>query len=213
MLLMKTISCLLTTTKLETADTHSLTKLGGEKFMLAICDGMGSGEKAHRKSETSINIIENFYKAGYDDQTILSSVNNLLNLDGDNVFSALDVSVVDLKNGEADFIKQGATVGFIKGAEGVSKIESNSLPLGVLDEVTPRVTKTVLSPEDYVVMLSDGVVDSLGEEKVVEFLQNTKAKGAQEMADNLLTYAKKVQKNYPQDDMTVLVGKLFYSYA
>ena len=62
-------------------------------------------------------------------------------------------------------------------------------------------------------MLSDGVVDSLGEEKVVEFLQNTKAKGAQEMADNLLTYAKKVQKNYPQDDMTVLVGKLFYSYA
>ncbi len=198
---------------MTSGDTHSLTKLGGEKFMLAICDGMGSGEKAHRKSETSINIIENFYKAGYDDQTILSSVNNLLNLDGDNVFSALDVSVVDLKNGEADFIKQGATVGFIKGTEGVSKIESNSLPLGVLDEVTPRVTKTVLSPEDYVVMLSDGVVDSLGEEGVVEFLQNTNAKGAQEMADNLLTCAKKAQKNYPQDDMTVLVGKLFYSYA
>lgn len=194
-------------------DTHSLTKLGGEKFMLAICDGMGSGEKAHRKSETSINIIENFYKAGFDDQTILSSVNNLLNLDGDNVFSALDVSVVDLKNGEADFIKQGATVGFIKGMAGVSKIESNSLPLGVLDEVTPRVTKTVLSPEDYVVMLSDGVVDSLGEEGVVEFLQNTSAKGAQEMADKLLTCAKKAQQNYPQDDMTVLVGKLFYSYA
>ena len=194
-------------------DTHSLTKLGGEKFMLAICDGMGSGEKAHRKSETSINIIENFYKAGYDDQTILSSVNNLLNLDGNNVFSALDVSVVDLKNGEADFIKQGATVGFIKGVGGVSKIESNSLPLGVLDGVTPRVTKTVLSPEDYVVMLSDGVVDSLGEEGVVEFLQNTSAKGAQEMADNLLTCAKKAQKNYPQDDMTVLVGKLFYTYA
>lgn len=194
-------------------DTHSLTKLGGEKFMLAICDGMGSGERAHKKSETSINLIENFYKAGYDDQTILSSVNNLLNLDGDNVFSALDVSVIDLKNGEADFIKQGATVGFIKGAEGVSKIESNSLPLGVLSEVSPRVTKTVLSPEDYVVMLSDGVVDSLGEEGVVEFLQNTVAKGAQEMADNLLKCAKTAQKNFPQDDMTVLVGKLFYTYA
>ncbi len=194
-------------------DTHSLTKLGGEKFMLAICDGMGSGEQAHRKSETSINIIENFYKAGYDDQTILSSVNNLLNLGGDNIFSALDVSVVDLKNGEADFIKQGATVGFIKGTEGVSKIESNSLPLGVLEEVSPKVTKTVLGAEDYVVMLSDGVVDSLGEDGVVEFLRTTNAKGAQEMADNLLQCAKKAQKNYPQDDMTVLIGKLFYTYA
>ena len=181
--------------------------------MLAICDGMGSGEQAHRKSETSINIIENFYKAGYDDQTILSSVNNLLNLGGDNIFSALDVSVVDLKNGEADFIKQGATVGFIKGTEGVSKIESNSLPLGVLEEVSPKVTKTVLGAEDYVVMLSDGVVDSLGEDGVVEFLRTTNAKGAQEMADNLLQCAKKAQKNYPQDDMTVLIGKLFYTYA
>ena len=83
----------------------------------------------------------------------------------------------------------------------------------MLEEVSPKVTKTVLGAEDYVVMLSDGVVDSLGEDGVVEFLRTTNAKGAQEMADNLLQCAKKAQKNYPQDDMTVLIGKLFYTYA
>ena len=197
----------------NSGDTHSMVKLSSGKYMMAICDGMGSGEKASKKSETSINLIENFYKAGYDDETILSCVNKLLNLTSENVFSALDVSVIDLKNGEVDFIKQGATVGYIKNGEEVSKIESNSLPLGILDEISPRVTKTVLTPDDFVVMMSDGIVDALGEENLEEYLKYMPSKSPQEVADCILNKAKLTQKNYPSDDMTVLVGKLYYNYA
>ena len=197
----------------NSGDTHSMIKLSSGKYMMAICDGMGSGEKASKKSETSINLIENFYKAGYDDETILSCVNKLLNLTSENVFSALDVSVIDLKNGEVDFIKQGATVGYIKNGEEVSKIESNSLPLGILDEISPRVTKTVLTPDDFVVMMSDGIVDALGEENLEEYLKYMPSKSPQEVADCILNKAKLTQKNYPNDDMTVLVGKLYYNYA
>jgi stage II sporulation protein E len=197
----------------KSGDTHSFSRLSSGKFMLALCDGMGSGSKANEKSETSINLIENFYKAGYDDETILSSVNKLLNLTSENVFSALDVSVIDLKNGEADFIKQGATVGFVKTGDKVSKIESSGLPIGILDDVSPKVTKTILSPDDQLIMLSDGVVDAFGEDNLQEFLKYVRTKSPQELADTILNKAKEVQKNYPNDDMTVLVGKLYYNCA
>ena len=197
----------------NSGDTHSMVKLSSGKFMVALCDGMGSGDKANKKSETSINLIENFYRAGYDDETILSCVNNLLNLTSENVFTALDLSIIDLKNGEADFIKQGATVGFIKKGEEVSKIESNSLPLGILQNISPKVTKTVLSPDEMLIMMSDGIVDALGEENLEEYLKCVNFKSPQEMADNILNKAKVVQKNYPNDDMTVLVSKLFYNCA
>lgn len=197
----------------KSGDTHSFSKLSSGKFMLALCDGMGSGKKAGEKSETSINLIENFYKAGYDDETILSSVNKLLNLTSENVFTTLDISVVDLKNGEADFIKQGATVGFIKTGDKVSKIESSGLPIGILENVMPKVTKTVLSPDDQLIMMSDGVVDALGEDNLQEFLKYVRTKSPQELADTILNKAREVQKNYPNDDMTVMVGKLYYNCA
>lgn len=195
-------------------DTHSASKIIGDKFMFALCDGMGHGKTANRASELSINLIENFYKAGFDNQTILTSVNKLLNLGREDIFSALDVSVVDLKNGEVDFIKQGATIGFIKKGEELNKIESNSLPLGILEEVKPKVTKTVLSTDDFVIMLSDGIVDAFGEEEnLANYLKGLPANNPQELADKILNRAKRQQQNYPKDDMTVLVGKIFYNYA
>ena len=62
-------------------------------------------------------------------------------------------------------------------------------------------------------MMSDGIVDALGEENLEEYLKCVNFKSPQEMADNILNKAKVVQKNYPNDDMTVLVSKLFYNCA
>lgn len=195
-------------------DTHSISKLADDKFMFAICDGMGHGKEANKQSELSIGLIENFYKAGFDNQTILTSVNSLLNLDKRDVFSAVDVSVVDLKSGETDFIKQGATIGFVKSSKQIAKIESNSLPMGVLEKVSPKVTKTVLTTDDTVIMLSDGVVDAFGEEDALQdYLMSLPSKNPQDLAETILNRAKSRQKNYPKDDMTVLVGKLFYNCA
>lgn len=195
----------------SSGDTHSMIKLGNDKFMLALCDGMGSGPKATEKSETSINIIENFYRAGFDDETIIASVNKLLGLTSENVFSALDISVVDLKNGEVDFIKQGATTGFIKSGEEVHKIESRNLPLGIVGEVSPKLIKTVLSPEDEVIMLSDGIVDAVGEDVLTDFIHSLSTKNPQEVADELLQKALSTEQGLAKDDMTVIVGRIFYN--
>lgn len=194
-------------------DKHSMLKLSNNKYLLAICDGMGSGKTASEKSENSLSLLENFYRAGFDEETIINSLNKLLNFTSEGVFSALDVSVIDLKSGETDFIKQGAVAGYIKSNEDVVKIDSSALPLGILDDVNIKITKTVLTPDDFIIMVSDGVADALSGEVLEEYIKYLPKKSPQEIADCILNKAKLSQKNYPQDDMTVLVGKLYYNCA
>ena len=191
-------------------DTHSVLRLDNDKFLLCVCDGMGSDETAFQTSSTAIGLIENFYRAGYDSDIIMSSVNKLLNLGRNDVFSALDVCVVDLKNGMTDFVKLGASVGFVKQQEKTSIVESGSLPLGILEEVKPKITKTVISAGDMIVLVSDGIIDAFGsEEKLCNYINNVQTHNPQILSDNILMTAKDMDKGFPNDDMTVLVGKMF----
>ena len=73
------------TGKVLSGDTHSLIKIDDGKYMVALCDGMGSGEEAHKVSDLTITLIENFYKAGFENEIILNSVNKLLSLNNKKV--------------------------------------------------------------------------------------------------------------------------------
>lgn len=62
-------------------------KTDNGKCIVALCDGMGSGSNAEKMSETAIGLVENFYRAGFDSDTILSCVNHLLVGCGNEVFA------------------------------------------------------------------------------------------------------------------------------
>ncbi len=191
-------------------DRHSIERLDGDKFIFAICDGMGSGQEAGEKAERAIGLIENFYKAGFESDIVLSSVNKLLNLERDDIFSSIDVCVVDLKNGIADFIKMGSASSYIRGKEGCKIIECSALPVGVLDEVKAVTKKVVLQDKDYVVLCSDGVNDAFGSDgEFKDFLLSVKEQNPQEQADKILQTALAKNSGYAVDDMTVLVVKIF----
>lgn len=191
-------------------DSHSVERLDGDKFMFAICDGMGNGVKAGQKSETAIDLIENFYKAGFDNEIILSSVNRLLNLERDDIFSSLDVCTIDLRSGIADFVKMGATSSYIRGSEGCQIIESEALPLGIVQDAKPLTKKLVLSDKDFIVICSDGVSDSFGNDnEMKDFLLTIKTGNPQEYADTILNRALTNNNGYAVDDMTVIVVKIF----
>ena len=191
-------------------DCHCIERLDGDKFIFAICDGMGNGDKAGQKSERAISLVENFYKAGFDNEIILSSVNKLLNLEKDDIFSTIDICVVDLTNGIADFVKMGSSSSFIRGKEDCKIIESGALPVGVLPDVSPLTKKVVLSDKQFVVMASDGVVDTFGsDEDMRDFLYTIKTANPQEYADEILSKAIANNNGYAVDDMTVIVVKIF----
>ena len=191
-------------------DNYSVIKLDGDRILFAISDGMGSGEKAENYSELSIALIENFYKAGFDNDIIISSVNKLLNLHKDDIFSALDIGVLDLKNGICDFIKMASPVTFIVSTEEVKKVESTSLPLGIVDDAYPLIKKEVVSSGDYIILVSDGISDSFENDEVFkDEILSLRAKNPQELADQLLERALSKNKGYAIDDMTVLAIKIF----
>lgn len=191
-------------------DTHSIVKINDNKFMIALSDGMGSGESAHKISSVSLSLLESFYKAGMKSQVILNTVNKLLSINAEDSFTALDVSVIDLNTCSADFIKYGSPYGFIVNSSGVRIIEGNSLPIGILDELKPCVYNAKLSDGDIVLLITDGVSDAFGSASdVIDFLRKAPYKNPQALVDDLLTSAINKNNGKKFDDMTALAVRIY----
>ncbi len=195
-------------------DTHSVTKINEGKFLVALSDGMGSGENAQNVSSVSLSLIESFYKAGMDSGLILNTVNKLLSVNVDESFTALDVSVIDLNTRKADFIKYGAPYGFIINDTGVKIIEASTLPLGILEDLKPSVCSTVLESGDMVLLITDGIADAFkSSSEIIDYLRKVPAKNPQALADDILSYALKLDGEKKNDDMTALAVRIFDKYA
>ncbi len=191
-------------------DTHSVARISDDKFLVALSDGMGSGEKAERVSATALSLIECFYRAGLNSDLILRTVNKLLAINSEDSFTALDVCIIDLKTCSADFIKYGSPYGFIVGENGVKIVEGNSLPLGILDELKPSVCTTSLENENMLLMVTDGISDAFGQaDEIIDYLRSVPALNPQTLADGVLKRALELSNGKPADDMTVLAVRVF----
>lgn len=190
-------------------DTHSFVNIGEGKVMFAVCDGMGSGHEAEKMSDTTIGLIENFYRAGFDNDVILNCVNKLLGSFNTDTFTAVDVCVVDLHTGLADFIKLGASNGMVKASGQVQYVCGSSLPMGILDEMKPSISTKALCDGDVVVLLSDGAWDSVGNaDLLATVLSQTVLVNPQIIANDLLDVVLRQCKGQPKDDVTVLVARI-----
>lgn len=195
----------------DSGDTHSLVKISDGKYLMALCDGMGSGNIARKKSSVAISLIENFYKAGFENEIILNSVNKLLSLNNEETFSAVDVCVLDLNSAICDFIKLGATYGFIKRAQETIVIESSGLPLGVLEEMKPHITKNIVQANDIIILISDGITDAFGDkEELVNYINDIEFINPKTIAEDILRHAMELNKDMPNDDMSVIALRVFY---
>lgn len=195
-------------------DTHSVTRIREDKFLVAVSDGMGSGKKAEAVSATSLSLIESFYKAGLSGNLILNTVNKLLAINTEDTFTALDVSIIDLKTCTADFIKYGAPYGFIISDAGIKIVESNTLPIGILEELKPSVCQAQLNDGDMLLLISDGVADAFNSSsEIIDFLKTVPAKNPQTLADDIVSNAIKRNNNSKPDDMTALCVRIYKPVA
>ncbi|MBQ2712064.1 MAG: SpoIIE family protein phosphatase [Clostridia bacterium] len=190
-------------------DTHSLIQIGADRFLLALCDGMGSGEMAERASRNAISLIESFYKAGFESDLILESVNGLLACSCEEVFCALDIVVIDLSEGRADFIKLGAPPSVIRG-EKMQVIAGNALPLGILEESKPSTESVRLQAGDMVVLTTDGITDAFVDVGAIKAsVQRCVTVNPQELCEHLMSESLKAYGGKPKDDMTVVCLRIF----
>ena len=195
---------------LSSGDTHSLIKLDTNRIMVALCDGMGSGESAYKNSSLTISLIENFYKAGFNNEIILNSVNKLLSLSQDEKFSAVDLCVIDINQKICDFIKLGAPNGFVKHRDLTTVIESSGLPIGILEDIKPHITKQYLEDFDTIVLVSDGITDAFyNKQNLQTFINDLESTNPQTMADEIIDRAIDLSNGVCSDDMTVVCVKIF----
>ena len=75
---------------------------------------MGSGEKANKKSKKVIKMLENLLATGLDKESAIDLVNSVIMNDDDEVFSTIDATIVDLRDGSTEFIKVGSCPTYIK---------------------------------------------------------------------------------------------------
>lgn len=198
------------TGSIKSGDSFSVIKIKDGKYLFAICDGMGSGEKAEQTSSTALGLLENFYKAGFDKEIIISSVNKLLSLGKDDVFSALDLCVVDTRLGTGDFIKMGAPESFIKHRDVTDVVDIGALPLGIIQNVEQRAKSVYFTSGDKIILVSDGITDAFKDVGVLQdFVNNITSTSPQSIADQIIQKVLNINKNIARDDMTVIVAKIF----
>lgn len=200
-------------------DSYSFGKLPDGTYMTIISDGMGSGPQAGQESSATVELIEKFTNSGFNKMTAINTVNSIMGIKftEDEKFSTLDLSSVDLYEGEIDFMKVGAAASFIKRGDDIIVIKSKTLPIGILDKPDIDITNKRIINGDFIIMVSDGVVDYDNENAgnfqwIVEFLKKLDCTDPKEMCQKIIDKAKELSGGKIKDDMTAIVEKVYSLY-
>lgn len=204
--------------KYVSGDNYTFINTGDGQYISALSDGMGTGHKACMQSKATVNLIEQFMESGFDKDTTVKLINSILILRAtDDSFATIDISVVDLYEGEVEFVKVGAVPTFIKKNEFVEIVKTASLPAGILSDMEVELIHKKVGNGDFIIMVSDGIIDSFkdsqdGVKAVQGILQEMDSKNPQKIADDLLDEAlRHCRNNTPVDDMMVMVSKIWKS--
>lgn len=195
-------------------DSNVKAKLHDGKYMLAISDGMGSGEKAKKSSTTVIQMLKRLLTTGFDNEVSIGLINSAVNLNSnDETYATIDISIIDLSNGNVEFVKNGACPTFIKTKNRVEIVKAISFPAGVFDKIDLVVYDKDIAENDIIVMCSDGILESNIEYKnkelwLKELLENIKTDDVQKISDIIIQESIDNGFGIAKDDMTVIVAKL-----
>ena len=195
-------------------DNYSTFELGGGKYALAISDGMGNGERAHIESYETLKLLSMVLRSGIDETVAIKSINSILSLRStDEIFSTLDLVMVDLQNAHAKFLKIGSNPSFLKRGQQVTMIEAGNLPMGIIQDFEVDVVDEQLKAGDILIMMSDGILEAPKGIENTELWMKRKIKelqteDPQDIADLLLEEVIRTSEGVIADDMTIVVSKI-----
>ncbi len=196
-------------------DSFSFLEKEDGELVLSLSDGMGSGERASKESELVIDLLEKFIEAGFTKDTAIKMLNSAMVIHGENeLYSTVDISSVNLYTGEASFYKIGASATFIRHKNGsVECLLSTSLPVGVSFEIEIEQAKKQLSDGDFLVMITDGVIEYLNtdspEEVLEDIISEIKTNHPGLLAKKILDQVMLYTGGKAEDDMTVLAAAIW----
>lgn len=129
-------------------------------FYALIADGMGSGRDAALTSRLAAIYLEKLLCVGADKGDALRMLNKVLMAKKDEVFTTVDLIEIDKLTGEATLVKAGAAPSYLLRGGDCTKLESRTLPAGIMPAVKAEQIKLRLRRGDCLVMLSDGITQN-----------------------------------------------------
>lgn len=186
-------------------------KLADGKYLLALADGMGTGEKARECSKITLRLMKQMLSAGFDKEESISMINSRINLLGAaERYSSLDASILDLYEGKLEILKNGACNTYIKNKKSIKKVESKNLPIGIVNKIELQSETLDINDGDIIVMCTDGILDSKEDNPdwIEDFLKNISTNNVQKLADLLLAEAVDNSYGVVRDDMSIIVSKI-----
>lgn len=191
-------------------DNVSFFAMDDGNYHICLSDGMGSGARAKQESEMVVDLLQKFIEAGFSKETAIKLMNSAMVLQGENdIFSTLDYGVIDMYTGELELIKIGGAATFIKRGQEVECIDAGSLPAGADVMLEVESTKRQLQNGDFLVMVTDGVIEYLHvrnpKEILTDIISMIKTDNAGVLAETILEQVMFRTGGYAMDDMTVLV--------
>ncbi len=196
-------------------DSSLETRLEDGKYLLALSDGMGSGPEAMKSSKIAIKMLERLLTAGFEKDVSLQLINSTLSANTEeDMYATLDIEILDLFNGNMEFIKNGACPTYVKRGKEVQLLKSMSLPTGIVSENDLVVYDFDLEGGDIIVMCTDGIIDSnkeyLNKHLWLKYLlEDMETTDAQQIADIILKEAIDNDFGNQKDDMSVIVAKIY----
>ncbi len=196
----------------KNGDNVSMCKLKNGKYFVALADGMGHGEAAGRVSAMVLSLVKSMFEIGFEENLVVESINKLILPAGLENFTTLDACVIDLLMEDITFVKLGASVSLIKKQSTSEVVSCSSLPMGVIENLRPTITKKHLSVGDTIILASDGIVDAFSSvDDYKTYVNDLKIFNLQKFVDDIVFDCEFQNKKHP-DDMTIIAINLLKNF-
>ena len=173
-----------------------------------LSDGMGTGSRAAVDSAMTVALMEKLLLCGFSFDSAMRAVNCALMVKStDESTATVDSVSINVYNAKAYFNKAGATVSFIRRGSSVTTIEQQSMPLGILKQISPAFSERDLQPGDLVLLVSDGVTAGdcgwISDELLAWSTSSMDA-----LASHIAKLARLRSEESMRDDITVIAARI-----
>lgn len=181
--------------------------LADGRFLAALSDGMGHGQRAALSSRQTVELMRLCLDAGYTRAQTLTAVNGMMLLGGGGErFATADVLTIDLWKGQSALDKLGAASSWLYRKGELTRLTGDALPLGIIEDVAGDGACFQLAEGDAVILLTDGVEDAFSSVSALETAVRTAltCSSPRKAAESLLASALEAGGGQRRDDQSTL---------
>ncbi len=190
-------------------DTVSQFENREQYFYSMLSDGMGTGKDAALVSAVATVFLRKMLSAGNKKSTSLEMLNDLLCSQYGESTTTVDLLEVDMITGEAAFVKSGAAPSFLLRKGRIFRVQSKTMPIGILRAADAEQVRFLCEDGDIIVMLSDGVVGGFEEcGWLLRLLSRSKGADLHVLCRRILDEAEKNRRAPHDDDSSVAIVKV-----